>query len=1505
VLDPTGRAGRVEPSAVTTLRDGAFGLGYDRHPRKDAARAMAVVAAVAALPQHRGVGLGEFARLVPTIPSSDGKKLESETGAAAAGAGSSGAKVVSLGEAARVPGVDLDFFGGVAALSDDDGGYFSNDGGDGSGSAMTGEGKNGRLPPPRELSKLELAAVATVQERRQRRLAEGVTQAAAGRVFSGGGFRSSSDPVRFEDFEYWPGIVHVRRIMLTNISLTFNAFKPLEVPPALLDVLAVEYAKAGRVAAGVACPVDVVFKPAADQDLRAELPFLSETGPFVLRVECTARRPKPSLEQPFVEFGETVTGEVLTAFLGIINDGPLPAAYRIVCVPVEGEGQVEEGRVDAANGEAAAAMAAMVAAPGGGDRGDDGSEAGKAALQEAEVASNALEAENAGFDEGSAAGESRSEEKAAPEEAVGDGGSRTALASALSFTPTGTVEAFSRTKHLLRFAPQAAGAVRWRLIVVFEGVTTPSPTVLVSAIATPPPLFTEPGTLDFRCCVVGKTYRTSVRLCNRGRVAVRFDVSRAAAAASSDATLKASRGGSSGGGSASSSPRRRTISSSADPMGDCLSVAPTSGFVPPGGFLSLALKFQPSAGLLERAAAAGLAAIVAAAPPQRPPRDTIGLRNIATLAVGAAVALPGRGVEGSIAVPIWFHTLDQAEPARLELRARLTSSVVTFKPPRLNFGGVSLGQVAARRLRVQNAGALPQRLGFVRVPSHASVRWINAAAADDGNGGGGDGSNGDSSGSGNSTSGGAEFGRGCFGVLLPYEERELEVAFAPAAATEHVFDLAVETSLGAAAGRLPCRGCGQPAVLLLTPAVLQFAPACGGDAATANVTVENASGATQAFEVLVPRPKLSALVISPRVAVLKPGEKLCMEVAFRPPASCQPPAAGAATAGDAAGTLGGIDEANARVQPHEGTLVCSSAGEPWSLHATWRVPIFLRPLWHAGDTGGSDDGAKSARPGVERGAAMAAVPPLCLEVQTVVVPRLLVASSTLVVFGQVAVGEAATRTVRIANYAATPADLRAAGPNPAGPFCLLKALRTIPVAAKAVPATAATTIAAAVGNGAMLSGDGEAEKAGAARTGQAVPAALAAAAAEAEAAAVAAAVEATAYHAVLRFQPEYEGVFAESVVIHCRALGQSVRLELRGEGLRPALRVEPADGGIDFGGVLEGDTARREVTLHNDSSFPLRYCMEPRMTAHPNHNGVEPFALVPHRGEIPPGANQKMAATFSPDHHRLWPLRQTFAIVVPGLLSSSSSMSTAGGSNGGSCGSGGDSGGSVSGARNPKLPALMLSMQGRCWARQAYVEANGQGAVDSWQRRPEALDDALAGGSSAAPAPPPPQILLNFPRDGMKTTAQALAGAAPSIGAGTISLSVRVGCLAASDPKRSAAASFEVELDAEAKALGCFRVAPEKGNVAPGAVVPVIFTFAPSSAAVAGAAGAGATAAGAPAAAAAAATARAAAARPAGVLEPGQWLATTAFVHVKGGWRPEGTPEVETVRVRLEAYLPA
>merc|ERR1719247_3732287 len=80
---------------------------------------------------------------------------------------------------------------------------------------------------------------------------------------------------------------------------------------------------------------------------------------------------------------------------------------------------------------------------------------------------------------------------------------------------------------------------------------------------------------------------------------------------------------------------------------------------------------------------------------------------------------------------------------------------------------------------------------------------------------------------------------------------------------------------------------------------------------------------------------------------------------------------------------------------------------------------------------------------------------------------------------------------------------------------------------------------------------------------------------------------------LVQFAPDAQGVRQEIMTLHSAAIGRTLRVALRGEGVSPVLTIDPPDGVVDLGHCLEGDESSAVVTLHNDSVFPLTYTLLP------------------------------------------------------------------------------------------------------------------------------------------------------------------------------------------------------------------------------------------------------------------------------------------------------------------------
>ncbi|CBJ27963.1 conserved unknown protein [Ectocarpus siliculosus] len=1198
ILDPSGRSFRIEASQVTTIKDAAFGLGY--HPRKTPAMAAAMVDLVASKPQHAGVGPGEFARLIPRDLTDAGRATGNEPsdqdvgGRRAAPNTTTGRNqpqhqppqkqqqqqqqlledLVPPADRKSLPGTGIPFVVEGEEIGETDDLQLSK----GRDATASGSGRGGGAG--RNLSVLEARSLQKARAQQRDRVDVGEPQVAAGRTFKDRpSFVAKPDHVVFKDFVV--GKVHRRRIVLTNVSLTFNTLKVLGMSDEVNRFFEVTYAKPGRLSAGMTCAVDIAFTPKVEEDIFTELPIRTQTGPLSIPVECTARRVKPKLSTALIVFQGTVVGEKETARVRISNEGVLNSRFTVKT----GGSATSSTSTEALTSAAVGHPSGVPTAQHNGGRLDETS----GDCEPTPVVRAA----------GTPVVDPRSDEKSreavllAKASAVGDAGMKYPEG-------RGAIEIMEESGELMGYGSA-------EIVIVFAPLT------------------------------VGDFKVVKIRICNRGKIAM------------------------------------KAVARVPPSLRGCTSFSPDMGFVQPGSFFEFGLRFRPDPESLARCARDGWG-ILATSHSDNSSSDKdhpLSLEHNSTVAPGSEQQLlqqqghrgsrkPGvvadgdaeSSTEGSwdpcaktadaggiIAIPLRFDVPGQALPARAVLQARLTGSKVEVgcgdgergegeggvggSEAVVNFGPCFVGQSVTRRVSLRNTSLLPAKFGFIGNPAEVDLQPADG-----------------------------------FGVLLPGEERWIEATFSPLSSVSHVSTVSFRTSLGQSTS-VRCLGFGVDPVIKLSHTVLSLAPACSGDTVTASIFVNNVSAVEQNLEFCVPEPEISFLKICPSVIRLFPKEGARIEVSFCPPRvlpfaealgaaeekegttneekkhveeqqidagaqkkgpggkdakttepNSKSPAAQAATqkakgsSAPAANNdeeleqkLEGEDNANGAVAAvvdvvntaHEVPLYAGAVDEggstnddggheggdeeePWSRHGRWRVPCFLKTTRGHSAGGSTGDTAE------------ACLPPLALEVTTVTVERTLSVDQSRVDFGQLAVGTKAEEIVRVRNAGDDDAPLEGGGLNSVGPFEVLNAFRTVP------------------------------------RRGGS-------------------------HRCVLQFRPERAGIVSETLVLTSPSLGKSIRVCVRGEGVKPVLRMTPADGRLDMGHVLEGDTIEREVKLLNDSVFPLRYATAPfgpRPSSNVNH--LEAFSLVPCEGGVPPGESVTVTAIFSPDYSRIWPFLGAFRI---------------------------------------------------------------------------------------------------------------------------------------------------------------------------------------------------------------------------------------------------------------------
>jgi hypothetical protein len=751
-------------------------------------------------------------------------------------------------------------------------------------------------------------------------------------------------------------------------------------------------------------------------------------------------------------------------------------------------------------------------------------------------------------------------------------------------------------------------------------------------------------------------------------------------------------------------------------------------------------------------------------------------------------AIPGQEV---IAVPMLVYVPEQALPVYYTLFAKLSTGKLSFSENVVDFRDCYITQSIMKVVKLKNESRLPQKFGFVNLRPEVEVQ------PNDG-----------------------------FGVLLPLEEKEVQVYFKPISAIYHDFDLNVITTMNMPTSiRLKCQGVDAP--IKFTHTVLKFSSCCPGDKITHSVFATNTTNSKQVFEFGVPKPGQSFLRISPNVETLDPGQTCRLEIEYMPPANLLP---NGDVALDAAPTeevdgeekKGGETprEEDAAAAPevpkdedelkdlqfYEGAVRKSrpNSDEPWSIHSRWSLPCFVREI----PNGQAPISPRLAPPPI-------VTPPLFIDVHTCLVKRILDIDTPYLDFGQLAVGQVRVFPLRVRNLGDIPAPLIPSGLNSTGAFCIVNAIHDVPP-----------------NSFLQLS---------------------------------------------LQFAPLAQGVRSETLTLSCPTLGKTLTISLRGEGVSPVLLVKPEGAtGNTWGGesasittidkwssdvtgkgttfckhVLAGDLATSELTLHNSSVFPLTYNLENLSLPHENFDHKVCFDITPPESEIQPGKEVKLKVSFQPDHERIWSYKMETKISVPN-----------------------------------QVEEHVVRLIGRCWNRQVYCVGGGDGEYeDAEERVVETMENKFelprpllavqqdAEAKCGITTPERADIVLKFTRaDEVSEEASEEEKRKKSS-----ERSVIVGCIALNDAKLGSNGTFEIEIDKENTSGGYFSAVPDKGQVAPGQELSVIFKFTPP--APPGAENGG------------------------GGIEVGQWTKVMAKVKCKGGFRPSDDPEEKCYNVLLEGYI--
>ncbi|XP_026187330.1 cilia- and flagella-associated protein 74 isoform X3 [Mastacembelus armatus] len=563
-------------------------------------------------------------------------------------------------------------------------------------------------------------------------------------------------------------------------------------------------------------------------------------------------------------------------------------------------------------------------------------------------------------------------------------------------------------------------------------------------------------------------------------------------------------------------------------------------------------------------------------------------------------------------VPMVVQVAGQVQLVHFTVQAIVTSSDLQFDQTEVDFGYCSIYQSVKSTVHLTNLSLLPQDFGFLGIPEFVDVQ------PNDG-----------------------------FGTLLPHESLEIDLIFSANKGKDYNFQLICKSGMNRDF-LLPCRAVGVQPPLELSHSLVQFGATAVGDHSTAILhlinrqTDHNQSKQPGAVTLEVPRlfsfipPEDSDISITPTTGHLMPGKRCLIQVTFRPRLLEQDIKeeslrvlhrakllyekelerkrhAEQEAKKDIPGEPGkakkaSVNPKNEKVSDDATTDKLTESPnsadiQPGSqLYEEARTSLLYSFTQHYREYTIPCFISDGDPPKEDRQAQQAWSPfnTLYLKLQCPAVqPPLVVISNSghnIIDFHQVAVGEKALKSFTVQNISKESLDLRSSILNIFGPFSLLNALRSIRPGEKHI--------------------------------------------------------------LVLAFSPTQEKKYCETLEVHNQKM--TLEMTLCGEGVVPAVTLSHQGGLLDFGYVLENESASQVLKLQNNSavSVDFKVLLASLSPSRPqggadsvpfllgsytdshiqptvgtqNYSSLSVFSVVPIQGSIGPGQTQDISITFQPDH---------------------------------------------------------------------------------------------------------------------------------------------------------------------------------------------------------------------------------------------------------------------------------
>ncbi|XP_076023285.1 cilia- and flagella-associated protein 74 [Genypterus blacodes] len=561
------------------------------------------------------------------------------------------------------------------------------------------------------------------------------------------------------------------------------------------------------------------------------------------------------------------------------------------------------------------------------------------------------------------------------------------------------------------------------------------------------------------------------------------------------------------------------------------------------------------------------------------------------------------GDTGVLEVPMIMQVADQVQPVLFTLHAVVTSSELHFDRTEVDFGECSIQQSVKTSIRLTNRSLLPQDFGFVGIPEFIEVQ------PQDG-----------------------------FGTLLPQETLELDVIFSPKKAKEYRCQLNCKSGINREFP-ISCRGVGVHPPLELSHSLVQFGATAVGDHSTTLLYLTHtridcnqskqqlpqlsredvAPGGPRLFSFTLP--KDSEISISPMAGRLLPGERCLVQVTFRPRISDQeikvlreqglegnrhpeqetkeevPVEPGEGNQNSKNSNVSDSPETDILTASHSLADIRSEQLE--EAKASLLYSFTQRCTKHTIPCFVSDGDPPEEDPLAQPAWSPSNTLYLKMECPAIQ-PSLVLAGANngqnTINFHQVAVGRKVIKKFIVQNISNESLALGSSVLDINGTFSMLNALRCL-------------------------------------RPGQK-------------------------HTLLLAFSPTLGKKYSETLEVQCQKM--TLEMTLHGEGVVPAVTSSHPDGPLDFGYVLEKESASKVLKLQNSSAVavgfrvllasvsPSRHqCGTDSLPfslsayTHPhvqptvgiqNYSGLSVFTVTPIEGSISPQESQDITVTFRPDH---------------------------------------------------------------------------------------------------------------------------------------------------------------------------------------------------------------------------------------------------------------------------------